>query len=163
MEDGMLTHWQVMIASSDFENRRKLAQILEFCGWEPICSRSVGQAREILSRGAVRLLFCEDSLHDGTYHDLLEAANSSPILVRVVVIVRNGAGCDGDTRQEALQRGAFGVISPSFQSTDVEWTVMEALRDAQRQGELLLPAGSAAKDGSRAGDAAVTCAEESGP
>ena len=159
----MLRDWEVMIASSDFESRRKLAQILEFWGMEPVCSRSVGQAREILSRGAVRLVFCEDSLQDGDFRDLLDAANSSPTRVRVVVIVRNGPGCVGDTRQEALRRGAFGVISPSFQATDVEWTVMEALRDAQREGELPLPAGSAAKRGSRVGDAAVACAEESSP
>lgn len=157
----MLRDWEVMIASSDFESRRKLAQILEFWGMEPVCSRSVGQAREILSRGAVRLVFCEDSLPDGDFRDLLDAANASAARVRVVVIVRNGPGCVGDTRQEALRRGAFGVISPSFQATDVEWTVLEALRDAQREGELPLPVGSAAKRGPQVGD--VAWAEESGP
>lgn len=158
----MLRDWEVMIASSDFESRRKLAQILEFWGMEPVCSRSVGQAREILARGTVRLVFCEDSLPDGDFRDLLDAANASVARVRVVVIVRNGPGSVGDRRQEALQRGAFGVISPSFQATDVEWTVLEALRDAQREGELPLP-GSAAKRGSQVGDAAVAWAEESGP
>jgi DNA-binding NtrC family response regulator len=144
LKDG-LSDWEVMIASSDLESRRKLAQILEFWGLEPICSPSVGEAREVLSRGVVRLVFCEDSLHDGNFRDLLDAANSSTNRVRVIVILRNGEGSLGDTRQEALQMGAFGVISPSFQSTDVEWSVIEALRDAQRQGELPLYAGSAAK------------------
>lgn len=136
MEDGVPVEWEVMIASSDLENRRKLAQILEFWGLEPICSPSVDQAREILSRGSIRLVFCEDSLRDGSFRDLLDAVKTSANRVRVIVIARNGAGGDVDTREEALQMGAFGVISPSFQPTDVEWTVIEALRDAQRQGEL---------------------------
>ena len=143
MEDSMLKdgigEWEVMIASSDLENRRKLAQILEFWGLEPICSHSIGQAREILSRGSVRLVFCEDSLRDGSFRELLDAAKASSPRIRVIVIARNGVGGDEDSREEALQMGAFGVISPSFQSTDVEWTVIEALRDAQRQGELPQP------------------------
>ena len=67
--------WQIMVASSDLENRRHLVSILDRQG---IRVRSVpsnvGQCREVLDGHDVGLVFCDRSFADGDYRDVLAAA-----------------------------------------------------------------------------------------
>src|SRR5579864_8059597 len=72
----------------------------------------------------VGLIFCDSHLADGKYQDLL-----APYGPRVVVMSR---GADWEEFREAMQWGAFDVISAPCRPTDVEWMVIQAKRQERK-------------------------------
>ncbi len=122
----MAAHCEVLVASADVESRRILASILSQWGLELICSSTVSNANAILARQAVPLVFCEDRLVDGTFHDVLGAAKLAKSKVHVVVASRMD---DGNRSLEAIQLGAFDVIPFPCRPADVQRVVFHAMRD----------------------------------
>ena len=116
---------QVLIASSDPEGRQALMSVLAQCGLEPVFSSTVREARAILAREAIRLVFCEACLADGNFRDLLGAAELTRARVPVVVASRLD-----DTTQylEAMRSGAFDFIARPYRRAEVEWIISNALR-----------------------------------
>jgi DNA-binding NtrC family response regulator len=84
------------------------------------------EAVETLRKEPVGLVFCDKSLPDGTYRDLLTAARGLTTRVRVVVTSHQA---DWDEYLEAMRLGAFDVIAVPCRPTDVEWMVIQAKRD----------------------------------
>ncbi|MFY9691681.1 MAG: response regulator [Candidatus Acidiferrales bacterium] len=135
----MNTAWQIMVASSDLENRRSLVSILERQGIGTFCASNVSQCREILDRQDIGLVFCDRSFADGDYRDVLSAAaNRKPGAKARVVLLSTLA--DREQYRRAKEQGVFEVISAACRPTDVEWMVIQARRDEQSRAGSLLPA-----------------------
>jgi DNA-binding NtrC family response regulator len=118
--------WQIMIASADVEERRAMVNILVKQGLDPIIAASVSECRESMEQENVGLAFCARSLADGDYRDLLLAARVDRSRTRIVLTTRL---TDWDEYLDAVRLGAFDVISAPCRPTDMEWMIIQALRD----------------------------------
>jgi len=122
---------QIMVASSDLQNRRSLMSILDRQGLGAFCASNVSQCREIFGKQNVGLVFCDRSFADGDYRDVLSAAAStrSDAKTRVVLL---SSFADAEQYKRAKDQGVFEVISAACRPTDVEWMVIRARRDDQK-------------------------------
>lgn len=144
--------WHIIVASSDLETRRSLISILDRQGFATFCASNVSQCCEILERQSVGLVFCGRSFADGDYRDVLAAtARRKPAARARVVLV--SALADREQYQSAKEHGVFEVISAACRPTDIEWMVIQARRDEQKQAGAVLV--------SRAAGAAGTIRERS--
>lgn len=116
----------ILVASSDLESRQALNNILVEEGYETICTSRVLECLEVLAQQSVALVFCERHLLDGTYRDLLRGSSPLNQKMRVVVTSRQA---DWDEYKEALQAGAFDLITYPCQPTDVLWAIIHAKKD----------------------------------
>ena len=122
--------WQIVIASADMEERRALCNILKKQGLEPIVASSVRECEEILVQENVGLIFCARSLADGDYRALLIAPRHASRKTRIVIVNRL---TNWDEYLDAVRLGAFDVISAPCRPTDVEWMIIQALREEYAQ------------------------------
>ena len=109
----MAEQWDVLVASSELENRRSLLHILDSLSLNAISCRSVDEAREVLAQRDVDMIFCDESLVGGTYCDLLNPSVRRKRLP-VVIAIRNG---DWDEYLEAMRLGAFDAVRYPLQPT----------------------------------------------
>jgi DNA-binding NtrC family response regulator len=123
--------WQIMVASSDLENRRNLMSTLDRQGLGAFCASNVSQCREILGKQNVGLVFCDRSFADGDYRDVLSAAASSASGLKTRVVLLSTLA-DAEQYRRAKDQGVFEVISAACRPTDVEWMVIRARRDEQK-------------------------------
>jgi DNA-binding NtrC family response regulator len=111
-------------------NRNALIHMLEGMSVSVFSCSTLRQAKEVLSRQKIELVFCDENLSDGSFRDLLRPNQfwiSSP---QIVVIFRFGEWAE---HMEALQLGDFEVISSPLHPTDVELAVIRAMRDGGRE------------------------------
>jgi DNA-binding NtrC family response regulator len=118
--------WRVAVASADVQERRAMVNILAKQGLDPIVAAGVTECRESMAQDNVGLIFSARSLADGDYRDLLHAARAAERRTRVVLTARI---TDWNEYLEAMRLGAFDVISAPCRPTDMEWMVLQALRD----------------------------------
>jgi len=93
---------------------------------DPIVASSVAECQQSMTQDNVGLIFCARSLADGDYRDLLLAARASKRRTRIVLSARI---TDWDEYLDAMRLGAFDVISAPCRPTDMEWMLLQALRD----------------------------------
>jgi ActR/RegA family two-component response regulator len=122
----VVAHREVLIATADLETCRGLASILSQWGLESICAATVYEAKALLARQGVPMVFCEDHLADGSFRDVLGAAKLAKSKARVVVTSRTD---DMNGYLEAIQLDAFDVIPCPCRPADVHRVVSHALRD----------------------------------
>jgi DNA-binding NtrC family response regulator len=125
----MTIPFEVLVVSSDIESRRHLSDILIGQGIDPICVSTLRECHESLAQKRIGLVFCEPRVSDGTYQELLAAYRLTTHKPRLVVTSR---GADWEEFKEAMRCGAFDVISAPCRPTDVEWMVLQAVRDERR-------------------------------
>lgn len=117
---------QILVVSSELENRRSLNELLVKEGYETICASRVTDCQQALETQKISLVFCDRRLADGTYRDIIAAARSAKQPARVVVTSRLA---DWDEYLEALHQGAFDLIASPCQPTDVLWAIIQARRE----------------------------------
>lgn len=123
----MQTSWNILVASARLENRRALIRILDGLPVNVIASSTLSQARDVLTRQEVHLVFCDDCLPGGTYRDLFSVlAIGKPRFV----VTMESSELEGD--QEALGEGAFALLRCPIQPTDVELIVIRVARELQQ-------------------------------
>jgi DNA-binding NtrC family response regulator len=127
---------QILVVSSELENRRALNNILRSEGYETICASRVSECKEALQTQNVSLIFCDRRLSDGHYRDVVAAARESRRPVRVVVTSRLA---DWDEYLDALHHGAFDLIASPCQPTDVLWAIVQARREDYAREAFLAP------------------------
>ena len=108
---------QILVVSSELENRRALNEILHKEGYDTICAARVSECLQALETQNISLVFCDRRLSDGSYRDVVAATRSAKQRVRVVVTSRLA---DWDEYLDALHHGAFDLIASPCQSTHVE-------------------------------------------
>jgi DNA-binding NtrC family response regulator len=124
----METTPQILIVSSELENRRALNEILRKEGYETICASRVSECQEALQTQNVSLIFCDRRLSDGSYRDVIAAIRTARQHARIVVTSRLA---DWDEYLDALHHGAFDLIASPCQPTDVLWAIVQARREDQ--------------------------------
>ena len=125
----MSAPWQVVIASSDPDQLRKLREILKQQEVDPVCTSTVMECRNVLVNETVGLVFCDRKLADGNYSDLIAAGRSVNSRARFVV---TSPQADWDEFFEAMRFGAFDVITVPCRPKDVEWMIIQARRDDRK-------------------------------
>ena len=106
----------ILVVSSEFENRCALSDLLDREGRRALCASTVSECKELLACQQIDLVFCERTLTDGTYRDILVVARS---LIRNVPLVVTSRLADWDEYLEALNDGAFDLIASPSQPADV--------------------------------------------
>jgi DNA-binding NtrC family response regulator len=125
--------WDVLVVSSNLENRQDVAGMLSRLGLDPICVSTIEQCKAIPERGRVGLVFCDRQLRDGDYRDVLSAVESDETVNPMVVMMADLES--HDAYQQARRDGLFDVISYPCRPTDVEWMVILARRNSRSQSK----------------------------
>ncbi len=128
---------KIIILSSNQNRSANLSDILKTHGMDPISAITVKQYRDILSKQALDLVFCDSKLPDGDYKDVINAARLAGSLARIVVTSRLASWPEF---LEAMRAGAFDVISAPCRYKDVEWVMMQAARDDRKRAKQLMTA-----------------------
>jgi DNA-binding NtrC family response regulator len=126
----MQTQWNILVASSDLENRTTLIHMLERLTVNVYSSSSLRQAEEVLEGRSIALAFCDDHLVDGTFQNLLSKMRRSGEKTRFIVTTSQG---EWDDFLGATRLGAFDMIRWPLQPTDVELIVIRAMHDEERK------------------------------
>lgn len=119
--------WRVLVVSAE-TNRDFVQSALSNWAIEPICCSSLQEARSYLPDETFSLIFCEDTLSDGTYRDILRPPGK-PMKTRLVVISEVS---DDQKYDEAKQLGAFDVISSPCRRSDIQWMVIRAIQEESK-------------------------------
>jgi DNA-binding NtrC family response regulator len=121
----MWTRCRALIVSADPETRRALSEALRHTGVEMKAASSVAEARSLVRQEKPAVVFCEGRLADGSFRDLLRAAEVKQSHLPVVVASRLG---ETEEYLEAMRLGAFDFISRPYHRSEVEYIVHNALR-----------------------------------
>jgi DNA-binding NtrC family response regulator len=127
---------QILIVSSELENRRALNEILHKEGHDTICASRLSECLEALQTQNVSLIFCDRRLADGSYRDVVTASRAAHPHAKVVVTSRLA---DWDEYLDALHHGAFDLIAAPCQPTDVLWAIVQARREAHERSGFIAP------------------------
>ncbi len=112
------------------ENRDVVTSAMNHWSMDPVCCSSVQEASNLLPEANPSLIFCEETLPDGTYRDLLRNLNKPP-KARFVVISPT-ADIDANYN-EALSLGAFDMIASPCRRSDVQWIAIRAMHEDTRR------------------------------
>jgi len=121
-------HVKALVVSPRLEVRKPLLQVLENLSADVISCSTKLQAEEVLARQSFDIVFCDEHLPDGSYGDLIHADHFEHKIPRVIVATRVG---EWELYFEAMRKGAFDVVRAPWYATDVEMTVIRALRDEE--------------------------------
>jgi DNA-binding NtrC family response regulator len=125
----MTTQTRVLVVGAS-ENRDAVTSAMSHWSIDPVCCSGVQEARGLLPSAKPSLIFCDETLSDGTYRDLLREL-SKPANIRLVVI--SFTPDLDDHYNEALALGAFDMIAGPCQRSDVQWIAIRALQEAERR------------------------------
>lgn len=128
--------FEILVVSSDTENRSRLSDILASQGMSPTCVSSLQQCYKVLSQKPAGLVFCDPRLPDGSYRELLSSYRVDGRKPRVVLTSPNE---DWEEFKKAVRLGAFDVISVPCRPADVEWMVIQAKRDERERRRDYIP------------------------
>ena len=120
--------WRALIVSASVENRKALLRILEGLPVDTFIAATIEQAQEVMSRHSMDVIFCEESLPDGSYRQFLEPATARS--KRFVVMLRTG---EWDEYLEAMRLGVTDVLRCPLQPIEVELVLVGLGRDRARQ------------------------------
>jgi len=121
----MARPWEIVVASSDLENRQRVTDMLARQGLDTILASSVDHCQEILNRRNIRLVFCDSQFSDGNYRDILAAAACSAKRIPIVVMSAHMTSAEYG---HAKSCGVFDVIPTPVRPILVEWMVVQAKR-----------------------------------
>ena len=115
---------KVLVAFSDAEHSEILAVILGHCGVIPVFCSSLNEAKTLLGRESIRLVFCEQQLTGRSFRDLLQATSNLRPRLPLVVFSRRD---DSKLYSEAIQLGAADCVGPPFHHRQIEGIVHNAV------------------------------------
>ena len=115
---------QALVAFADPEQQKLISVILSQCGFSPVIANSLKEVIAALAQRKLSLIFCGRELPDGTFHDVLVAAQRTE-KVPVVVASRTAGWEEYFT---ALQQGAFDLIATPCRADEVRHVVSQLPR-----------------------------------
>jgi len=121
--------WEVVVASSDLQNRLRLTKMLAQQGIDAIHASTVDQCQQVLNAPKVGLVFCDRYFSDGNYPDVLAAVAGSAKRVPVVVMSAHMTSAEYN---QAKSRGVFDVIPSPCRPILIEWMGILAKRGDSR-------------------------------
>jgi DNA-binding NtrC family response regulator len=108
---------EILVIASDPETRTALSSILQTEGLKSVHASQLSEGRALLATQRVGMVFCERHLADGSYLDLLPAAQTNRSGNVPVVVTSRLA--DWDEYLEALRHGAVDLIASPCKKSDV--------------------------------------------
>jgi DNA-binding NtrC family response regulator len=120
----------VLVVCSDPECCSMLLGVVKDYGLEASAAANIRQARTHLQKPDLSLVLCESNLPDGSFRDLFEASAFRTSPLRFVVLVR-----DEEDYSEAMRVGAFEAIPTPCRRSDIQWTVIHALRSPEKPAQ----------------------------
>jgi DNA-binding NtrC family response regulator len=119
---------QILIASSNLETHQRFTRIFTPWHLDLLSCSSLKAAQEILAQGSVFLIFCENRLADGNFHELLAVARDVQPTPRLVIAFRTRNDYEM-LADAAIQRGAYATLGPLSDDRDVEDLLIRAIHD----------------------------------
>jgi DNA-binding NtrC family response regulator len=132
----MNMRWR-MLAICSTENRQVVESAITEWSLEVVWCLTVQEARRVLRRGKHALVLCEAELPDGTYQDVMKLLKHKLDQIRVIVLSESHVE---NCYSQAIEIGAFDVVSAPCKRTDVQWMIMQAVQghpattDASKKG-----------------------------
>jgi DNA-binding NtrC family response regulator len=120
----MNMRWR-MLAICSTENRKVVESATTEWSLEVCWCLTVQEARRILRRGKHALVICEAKLPDGTYQDVMQLLKHKLDQIRVIVLSESHLE---NCYDQAIEMGAFDVVSAPCKRTDVQWIIMQAVQ-----------------------------------
>ena len=116
----------IMVVSDNLKVQQAFASTLGERGLAPIIAFTIGEAEAIVSRHAVRLVFCSDELPGGEIERFIRNCSCPPTPVPVVVVSRLD-----DCRRylNYLQIGAFDYVLYPLRLEEIEHVMGNVLKD----------------------------------
>jgi DNA-binding NtrC family response regulator len=124
------TSWRVLIVSGEI-NLELVRNAMSQWALEAVSCSSLQEARSLLPDPTFSVVFCEETLPDGTYLDVF-AHIGKPVKTRVVVI--STSSHVEEKYEEAIRSGAFEVIASPCRASDVQWVLIRAIQEESRHG-----------------------------
>jgi hypothetical protein len=125
---GTTAAWRVLIIGAE-ANRHLVIQAMQQWTLDAVSCSSLQEARGLLPDLTFSIIFCEETLVDGTYLDVINVLGK-PLRARLVVI--SPSSYIDETYQAALTAGAFDMITSPCRPSDVQWMVIRAIREESR-------------------------------
>ena len=122
---------QVLVAMSDIDGRSALASTLAGKGLEPIFASTLEETRSILNREPIAVVFFQNQLEDGGFHDILGEHTGVAPTVPVVVC---SPTYDHGIYMDAMSQGAFDFVAYPYAQREIEWILSCALPRAVAVG-----------------------------
>lgn len=116
---------RALIVSDRTSHVKSLVAVLGTLPTNVFVASTLRQAKEVLSRDAFALVFCDERLAGESYRELLYATNTNCNPLRLVVMLQTG---EWEEYLEAIELGAFEVIRCPIEPTDVTRTVIRAMQ-----------------------------------
>ncbi len=116
--------WRMLVICST-ENRQVIESAILEWSLEVCWCLTLQEARRGLRRGNHALVLCEAELPDGTYEDVMTLIQRKLDQIRVIVLAESHSE---DGYRQAIELGAFDVISAPYRRTDVQWIIMQAVQ-----------------------------------
>jgi len=110
-------------------NREFVRNAMNQWAMEAVSCSSLQEARDLLPDSTFSLIFCEETLPDGTYLDVLNIQGKA-LKTRVVVI--SDMSHVEEKYQQAMDLGAFEMIASPCRASDVQWVVIRAIQEESR-------------------------------
>jgi len=123
----MHTEMPILIVSCRPENRRMLMRAFEGLPINCHSASTLEQAKEAFRSHRFSVVFCEERLSDGSYHDLLMDVRSNQRDVRFVVML---CTADWEGYAEAMRLGAEEVLRCPLLPTDIDLALIHAVKNA---------------------------------
>ncbi|MGH9352242.1 MAG: hypothetical protein ACRD2G_08795 [Terriglobia bacterium] len=118
---------QVLVAMSDSNGRSALASTLAANGLNAVVTSTLEETRTILSREPVAMVFCQNTLEDGAFSDLLILGAKIPVVVC-------SPSYEPGIYLDAMSKGAFDFIAYPYAQREIEWILSCALPRAAAAG-----------------------------
>jgi len=126
----MQTQFDVLVVSANIEDRKALIKVLESLSGNVFSCSNLAQAREVIAHRPMDIAFCDEQLADGSYRDLVGFTRSRAMTLPLVVTTHVG---EWKEYLEATDLGAFDMIPFPLRPTDVELTVIRAMRGVEQK------------------------------
>jgi len=126
----MKTQFDVLVVSANIEDRKALIKVLESLSGNVFSCSNLAQARGVIAHRSMDIAFCDEQLPDGSYRDLVDSIRSRAMTLPLVVTTHVG---EWKEYLEATDLGAFDMIPFPLRPTDVELTVIRAMRGVEQK------------------------------
>jgi len=116
----------ILIVASRLENKDRLLRVLDGLPVTTFAVPKIEQAIEVLSSSSIDLIFCEERVTDGFYHELLSAVHRHNLMIRFVLML-----CTGKWEEciEAMRLGVADVLQCPLEPSDINLTLVRTMRD----------------------------------
>lgn len=115
---------RAIIACADPEIQQLLISVLGEFGLQPVLSTTLDDAKALLIQEETALAFSQTSFGEGSFREVLRAADGLGSRVPVIVC---SEFYDKDIYIEAMALGAFDYLAFPYRREEVAWVVNNAL------------------------------------